>query len=84
MLLMPLNEDIVSRRFSAWVSNVSDYVLLAKSWIREDHVRELLYFIKAPHADFEPVVYSLKASKGKEKIMLKKLSAPELGPPAEE
>ncbi|WP_227738678.1 hypothetical protein [Thermococcus eurythermalis] len=83
ILLMPLNADIVSRRFVAWVSNVSDYVLLAKSWIREDHVKELLYFIKAPYADFEPVVYSLKVSRGREKIMLKKLSAPELGPPAE-
>ncbi|WP_297512201.1 hypothetical protein [Thermococcus sp.] len=83
-LFLPLNADMVSKRFVAWVSNVSDYVLLAKSWIMEDHVKELLYFIKAPYADFEPVVYSLKVSRGREKIMLKKLSAPELGPPAEE
>ncbi|NJE55197.1 hypothetical protein [Thermococcus sp. 21S9] len=83
-LLLPLNADMVSRRFVAWVSNVSDYVLLAKSWIMEDHVKELLYFLKAPYADFEPVVYSLKVSSGREKIMLKKLSAPELGALAEE
>lgn len=82
-LLLPLNADMVSKRFVAWVSNVSDYVLLAKSWIREDHVKELLYFIKAPYANFEPVVYSLKVSRGEEKIMLKKLSSPEFGPPAE-
>lgn len=82
-LLLPLNADMVSRRFVAWVSNVSDYVLLAKSWIREDHVKELLYFIKAPYADFEPVVYSLKVGRGEEKIMLKKLSSPEPGSPAE-
>ncbi|MCD6524530.1 MAG: hypothetical protein J7K48_05975 [Thermococcus sp.] len=83
-LFLPLNADMVSKRFVAWISNLSDYVLLAKSWIREDHVKELLYFIKAPHPDFEPAVYSLRVSKGREKIMLKKLSAPELGSPAEE
>ena len=83
-LLLPLNEDIVSRRFVAWVSNVSDYVILAKSWIIEDRVRELLYFLKAPYADFEPVVYSLKVSREREKIMLERLSPPELGPSGEE
>ena len=84
ILLLPVNEDIVSKRFVAWVSSVSDYVLLARSWIQEDYIKESLYFIKAPHPDFEPAVYSLRVSKGREKIMLKKLSAPELGPPAEE
>jgi len=83
-LLLPLNGDMVSRRFVAWVSNVSDYLILAKSWIREDHVKELLYFLKAPYADFEPVVYSLKVSRGREKIVLKRISTPELGPSAEE
>ncbi|GAB6135649.1 hypothetical protein [Thermococcus prieurii] len=84
ILLLPINADMVSRRFVAWVSNVSDYVLLAKSWIREDHIKELLYFLKAPYADFEPAVYSLRVKSGRRKIRLKKLSAPELGPSAEE
>ncbi|QDA31064.1 hypothetical protein FH039_04845 [Thermococcus indicus] len=83
-LFLALNADMVSRRFAAWVSNVSDYVILAKSWIREDHVKELLYFIKAPYADFEPGVYSLRVSAGKKKITLERLSAPEPGSSAEE
>ena len=87
ILLLSLNSDMVSKRFEAWVSNLSDYVLLAKSWIREDHIKELLYVIKAPYPDFEPAIYALSVKKGKKKILLEKLeknSAPELGPSAEE
>ena len=85
ILLVPVNSDMVSRRFVAWVSNISDYVLLAKSWIREDRIKELLYFLKAPNPDFEPAVYSMRIEKGKSRIKLRRLdSAPELGPPAEE
>ncbi|WP_297550801.1 hypothetical protein [Thermococcus sp.] len=84
ILLLPLNADMVSKRFVAWVSNISDYVLLAKSEIRDNNVKELLYFLKAPYADFEPMIYSLKVSRGREKIVLKKISTPELWPPAEE
>ncbi|ASJ06824.1 hypothetical protein [Thermococcus pacificus] len=85
ILLLPVNADIVSKRFVAWISNISDYVLLAKSWIREDHIKEILYLIKAPNPDFEPAVYSMKIKKGANRIRLKKLrSAPELRPPAEE
>lgn len=84
-LLLPVNADMVSKRFVAWISNLSDYVLLAKSWIREDRIKELLYLIKAPNPDFEPAVYSMRIEKGKSRIKLRRLdSAPELGPPAEE
>ncbi|WP_240924243.1 hypothetical protein [Thermococcus sp. 21S7] len=85
VLVLPLNSDMVSKRFVAWVSNLSDYVLLAKSWIREDHIKELLYLLKAPYAEFEPSVYHLSVRKSKEKIFLKKLKelTPELGAPAE-
>lgn len=84
-LLLPVNADMVSKRFVAWISNISDYVLLAKSWIREDRIKELLYIVKAPDPDFEPAVYSIRIEKGENRIKLRKLrSAPELRPPAEE
>ncbi len=85
VLVIPVNSDMVSRRFVAWVSNLSDYVLLAKSWIREDRIKELLYLIKAPYADFEPAIYSLTVEKGKSRVALERIeSSPELRSPTEE
>ncbi len=84
-LILPVNADMVSRRFVAWVSNLSDYVLLAKSWIHEDHIKEFLYLLKAPHADFEPAVYSMTVERGRKRVTLERVGlTPELRPPAEE
>ncbi|KUH32789.1 hypothetical protein APY94_08360 [Thermococcus celericrescens] len=80
ILLLPVNSDIVSKRFVAWTSTISDYVVLARSWIEKDYIKELLYIIKSPCADFEPVTYSLRVTGDKEKIYLKKVLKENLNP----
>ncbi|ASJ10910.1 hypothetical protein A3L12_06150 [Thermococcus sp. P6] len=88
VLVLSLNSDVVSTGFTAWVSEISDYLLLARSWLKETEFREVLYFLSAPYDDFEPVVYSLSVTKrrGREKIRVKRMSrsSPELRPPRKE
>jgi len=86
-LLLALNSDVVSKRFVAWVTEVSDVLLLARSYISEGSVKEYLYVLSAPYGDFEPAVYRLKVTgeKGMGRFKVEKVgSAPELGPSAEE
>ena len=74
VLVLALNSDVVSRKFTAWVVEVSDYVLLAKSWIKEEGIRETLYFTSAPRENFEPAVYALIPTKSKEKLEIERIS----------
>ena len=85
-LILALNQDVVSKRFVGWVSGVSDVLLLVRSYIGAGFAREYLYLMAAPCEDFEPAVYEMRVTrkKGTERFEIKKLSAPELGPPAEE
>jgi len=85
-LVLTLNQDVVSKRFVGWVSGVSDVLLLVRSYIGAGFAREYLYLMAAPCEDFEPAVYEMRVTrkKGKERFEIKELSAPELGPPAEE
>jgi len=75
-LVISLNEDVVSRRFVAWVVGISDYVITASSHFTEDGLREYLYLVSAPHEEFEPTAYSFKVTgeKGIEKLKVRKIS----------
>jgi len=76
ILVLALNRDVVSTRFVAWVSGISDYVILAKSWLEETGLKEALYLISAPYEDFEPEMYSFRVTKrrGMEKLRVRKIS----------
>jgi len=86
-LLLALNSDVVSKRFVAWVGEISDVMLFVRSYIGPGTLREYLYVLSAPYEDFEPAVYRLRVTgeKGMERFKVKKArSAPELGALAEE
>ncbi|AFL94517.1 hypothetical protein CL1_0306 [Thermococcus cleftensis] len=76
ILVLPINRDVVSEKFVAWVAGVSDYVILARSSLEEDGLREYLYVISAPFEDFEPTAYTFRVTKmrGTEKLKMKKIS----------
>ncbi len=49
VLAQSINRDVVSERFVAWASGgVSDYVIVARSWLEENGLKETLYLISAP------------------------------------
>ncbi|WP_240910561.1 hypothetical protein [Thermococcus sp. GR6] len=75
-LVLAINQDVVSRRFVAWVASISDYVILARSRLDEDGPREFLYLITAPYEEFEPTAYSFRVTKDKgiEKLKVRKIS----------
>jgi len=86
--VLSLNQDVVSKRFVAWTSGISDVVLTVRTFLKEGEMREYLYVTAAPCEDFEPAVYILRVTrkKGIERFRIRKVngSAPELGPSAEE
>lgn len=75
-LVLAINRDVVSQRFVAWVTSISDYVILAQSQLDEDGPTEFLYLIKAPYEEFEPTAYSFKVTKnrGMDKLKVRKIS----------
>ncbi|WP_457742127.1 hypothetical protein [Thermococcus sp.] len=87
-LILSLNQDVVSKKFVAWTSSVSDVILAVKSFLKEGEIKEYLYVTAAPCEDFEPAVYLLRVTrkKGIERFKIRKVgsSASELRPSAEE
>ncbi|AEK72572.1 hypothetical protein GQS_03355 [Thermococcus sp. 4557] len=75
-LVLPINRDVVSEKFVAWVAGVSDYVLLARSSFEPDGIKEYLYVISSPCEEFEPTAYLFRVTggKGTEKLKVKKIS----------
>jgi hypothetical protein len=75
-LILALNHDVVSKKFVAWVAGISDYVILARSRLEDEGLKENLYLISAPHEEFEPTAYSFKVTKekGSERLKVKKIS----------
>lgn len=75
VLAQSINRDVVSERFVAWASGVSDYVIVARSWLEENGLKETLYLISAPYEDFEPETYSFRVTKekGVEKLKIRKM-----------
>lgn len=76
ILILPLNRDIVSQRFVAWVTSISDYIIIGSSKIEEEGLSERLHFIKSPVEDFEPCTYRFWTTKGRsvERLKVKKLN----------
>lgn len=76
VLVLPVNSDVVSKKFVAWAVSVGDYVLVARSELGENGLSEYLYFISAPYEDFEPTTYSFRVtkSKGIEKLKMERIS----------
>ncbi len=62
VLVLPVNRDVVSRRFVAWVASLSDYVIVASSKLTDEGLKETLHVVKAPFEDFEPTAYKLRAT----------------------
>ncbi|NJE12116.1 hypothetical protein [Thermococcus sp. LS2] len=80
ILILPINSDVVSKRFTAWVVGISDYALVVRSEFRDDKIMEFLHLIRAPEEDFEPTTYLLTTvgERKAERLRVKKLT-PELG-----
>ncbi|WP_461866167.1 hypothetical protein [Thermococcus sp.] len=76
VLVLPINRDVVSKKFVAWVASLSDYVIVASSKLRDEGLDETLHVVKAPFEDFEPTAYKLRATKGKraERLKIKKIN----------
>ncbi|MBO8174642.1 MAG: hypothetical protein H0Z18_05230 [Thermococcus sp.] len=80
VLVLPINKDVVSQRFVAWITNISEYVIVASSKITEEEIEERLHLVKSPLEEFAPSTYTLWTTKGRkaERLRVKKLT-PELG-----
>ncbi|WP_457753459.1 RAD55 family ATPase [Thermococcus sp.] len=61
LTILLLNRDAVSRHLSAWISSISDDVILFKSEITDGKVIETMTIIKSQHSDFEPITYRYSA-----------------------
>ncbi|MFA4718731.1 hypothetical protein P8X37_00760 [Pyrococcus kukulkanii] len=57
-----LNVDVVSRKFVAWVSGLSDVVIVFNSRIGDGELIETMSILKSPNPDFEPSTYEFKIS----------------------
>ncbi|ASJ16122.1 hypothetical protein A3L04_03025 [Thermococcus chitonophagus] len=55
-----LNMDVVSRKFVAWVSGLSDVVIVFNSRIGDGELVETMSILKSPNPDFEPSTYEFK------------------------
>ncbi|AFK23345.1 hypothetical protein [Pyrococcus sp. ST04] len=55
-----LNIDVVSRRFVAWVSGLSDVVIVFNSKIGDGELIETMSILKSPNPDFEPSTYEFR------------------------
>jgi len=74
-IMLTLNQDTVSRNFTAWTVELSDYVLLSKVFVGKGRIEEHLYFLKAPITDFKPEEFVLTKTgkKGRERFSLRKV-----------
>jgi hypothetical protein len=59
-MVVALNKDTVSRSFTAWTVELSDYVFLSRIYLEKGKIEEHLYFLKAPIPNFRPAEYVLK------------------------
>lgn len=75
-MVLVLNRDTVSKNFTAWTVELSDYVFLSKIFLGKGAIDEHLYFLKAPLPGFTPSEYILiKTGKaGSERFKVKKVS----------
>ncbi|AEH24111.1 hypothetical protein [Pyrococcus yayanosii] len=76
ILLMLMNRDVLSKRFIAWVSEMSDYVIVTRSELTSEGIMERLYVVKSPSEGFMPSAYRLHIAeeKTKERIRVERLS----------
>lgn len=58
ILILPINRDVVSKKFIGWVSGISDYVIVASVQL-EESIREKVYIVKSPEEGFTSAVYHL-------------------------
>ncbi len=59
-MVVTLNKDTVSRSFTAWTVELSDYVFLSRIFLGKGSIEEHLYFLKAPIPNFRPAEFILK------------------------
>ncbi|ASJ00975.1 hypothetical protein [Thermococcus gorgonarius] len=87
-MVLVFNRDTVSKNFTAWTVELSDYVFLSKVFLGKGAIEEHLYFLKAPVPGFKPKEYRLikTGKRGSGMFRIKKVgeSSPELRPPADE
>ncbi|ALM74624.1 hypothetical protein [Thermococcus barophilus] len=55
-----LNRDAVPKHLTAWLSSISDNLIVFKSNINEEEIKETMLVLKSPSPDFEPVSYEYK------------------------
>ncbi|MFA4646206.1 hypothetical protein P8X24_02870 [Pyrococcus kukulkanii] len=63
--ILLLNVDVVSRKFVAWVSGLSDVVIVFHSRVGDGELIETMSILKSPNPDFEPSTYEFKISADK-------------------
>jgi len=70
-----MNSDILSKKFIAWVSGISDYVIVTKSKLEPDGILERLYVVRSPDEGFRPLAFKLHVADEltKERIKIEKL-----------
>jgi hypothetical protein len=59
-MVVTLNKDTVSKSFTAWTVELSDYVFLSRIFLGKGNIEEHLYFLKAPIPNFRPAEFILK------------------------
>jgi len=76
-MVVTLNRDTVSRSFTAWTVELSDYVFLSKIFLRKGSIEEHLYFLKAPISNFGPAEFILKKTgkSGRERFKIRRVHA---------
>ncbi|USG99024.1 hypothetical protein K1720_05570 [Thermococcus argininiproducens] len=58
VLILPINKDVVSKRFIGWIAGISDYVIVASTQLNEN-LEEKVYLVKSPEEGFTSTVYHL-------------------------
>ncbi|ASJ03037.1 hypothetical protein A3L09_07085 [Thermococcus profundus] len=74
-MVVTLNKDTVSRSFTAWTVELSDYVFLSKIFLGKGNIEEHLYFLKAPLPNFKPEEFILKKTgkPGRERFKIQRV-----------
>ncbi|NJF24127.1 hypothetical protein [Thermococcus sp. Bubb.Bath] len=74
-MVVTLNKDTVSRSFTAWAVELSDYVFLSRIFLGKGNIEEHLYLLKAPIPNFKPSEFILKKTgkHGRERFRIKRI-----------
>ncbi|ASJ03648.1 hypothetical protein A3L09_10450 [Thermococcus profundus] len=74
VLILPINRDVVSAKFTGWIAGISDYVIISSTQMGED-IEEKIYLVKSPEEGFTSAVYRLwiTEEKSPERIKVKRI-----------